>query len=219
MVTKKEENLEDKDKNKSNPDKATSDIVEESKSFEEETNSDVTNNDNDKENHENNEEELLDEISILKEEKIRVLAEMENLRKRSEKEKIESIKFGSINLARDILLPCDNLSRALESLSDEEKNNKKNQGLIKGLEMVQQEIISILEKNGIKKINALNEKFDHNLHQDMAEIESDKESGIVLKELQTGYTMHDRLLRPSMVVLSKKKEQNEDKNYKNDEDE
>ena len=163
--------------------------------------------------------QLEEDLKSIRDEKLRLLAEMENLRKRSEKEKIESIKFGSINLARDILLPCDNLSRALESLSDEEKNNKKNQGLIKGLEMVQQEIISILEKNGIKKINALNEKFDHNLHQAMAEIESDKESGIVLKELQTGYTMHDRLLRPSMVVLSKKKEQNEDKNYKNDEDE
>ena len=163
--------------------------------------------------------QLEEDLKGIRDEKLRLLAEMENLRKRSEKEKIESIKFGSINLARDILLPCDNLSRALESLSDEEKNNKKNQGLIKGLEMVQQEIISILEKNGIKKINALNEKFDHNLHQAMAEIESDKESGIVLKELQTGYTMHDRLLRPSMVVLSKKKEQNEDKNYKNDEDE
>tara|TARA_B100000686_G_C16764618_1_gene960946 strand:- start:14 stop:658 length:645 start_codon:yes stop_codon:yes gene_type:complete len=163
--------------------------------------------------------QLEEDLKSIRDEKLRLLAEMENLRKRFEKEKIESIKFGSINLARDILLPCDNLSRALESLSDEEKNNKKNQGLIKGLEMVQQEIISILEKNGIKKINALNEKFDHNLHQAMAEIESDKESGIVLKELQTGYTMHDRLLRPSMVVLSKKKEQNEDKNYKNDEDE
>ena len=163
--------------------------------------------------------QLEEDLKSIRDEKLRLLAEMENLRKRSEKEKIESIKFGSINLARDILLPCDNLSRALESLSDEEKNNKKNQGFIKGLEMVQQEIISILEKNGIKKINALNEKFDHNLHQAMAEIESDKESGIVLKELQTGYTMHDRLLRPSMVVLSKKKEQNEDKNYKNDEDE
>ena len=162
--------------------------------------------------------QLEEDLKSIRDEKLRLLAEMENLRKRSEKEKIESIKFGSINLARDILLPCDNLSRALESLSDEEKNNKKNQGLIKGLEMVQQEIISILEKNGIKKINALNEKFDHNLHQAMAEIESDKESGVVLKELQTGYTMHDRLLRPSMVVLSKKKEQNEDKNYKNDED-
>ena len=163
-------------------------------------------------------QQLEEDLESLRDEKLRVLAEMENLRKRSEREKIESIKFGSINLARDILLPCDNLSRALESLSDAEKNDKKNQGLIKGLEMVRQEIISILEKHGVKKINALNEKFDHNFHQAMAEIESDKDSGIILKELQTGYTMHDRLLRPSMVVLSKKKEQNNDKNNKNDDD-
>ena len=151
--------------------------------------------------------QLEEDLKSIRDEKLRLLAEMENLRKRSEKEKIESIKFGSINLARDILLPCDNLSRALESLSDEEKNNKKNQGLIKGLEMVQQEIISILEKNGIKKINALNEKFDHNYHQAMMEIDSDEhEPGTVIKELQAGYTMHERLLRPSMVGVSKKKE-------------
>jgi len=163
-------------------------------------------------------QKLEEDLENIKDEKLRLLAEMENLRKRSEREKIESIKFGSINFARDIILPCDNLSRALESLSDEEKNDKKNQGLITGLAMVQQEIISVLEKNGVKKINALNEKFDHNFHQAIAEIESDKESGIVLKELQPGYAIHDRLLRPSMVVVSKKKEQNKDNNDQNDDD-
>ena len=162
--------------------------------------------------------QLEEDLENVRDEKLRLLAEMENLRKRSEREKIESIKFGSINLARNILSPCDNLSRALESLTDEEKNDKKNQGLIKGLKMVHQEIISILEKNGVKKIKSLNEKFDHNFHQAIAEIDSDKESGIILEELQPGYTMHDRLLRPSMVVVSKKKYQNEDKKDQNDED-
>ena len=82
--------------------------------------------------------------------------------------------------------------------------------------MVHQEIITILEKNGVKKINALNEKFYHNLHQAMVEIESDEESGTILKELQVGYIMNDRLVRPSMVVVSKKKDPDKDeKNTKN----
>ena len=94
----------------------------------------------------------------------------------------------------------------MESLSPEEKNDEKNKGLINGLTMVHQEILTILEKNGVKKIEALDKKFDHNYHQAMMEIEtSDKENGIVIKELQAGYTMNDRLLRPSMVGVSKKK--------------
>ena len=137
---------------------------------------------------------LENELESIKEEKLRLLAEMENLRKRFEKEKIESIKFGSINLIRDFLSPCD----------------KKNKLLVNGISMVHQEIITILEKNGVKKINALNEKFDHNLHQAMVEIESDEESGTILKELQVGYIMNDRLVRPSMVVVSKKKDPNKD---------
>ena len=143
---------------------------------------------------------------------------MENLRKRLEKEKVESIKFGSINFVRDIISPYDNLSRALESLSEEEKGDKKNKGLINGLVMVQQEIMSILEKNGVKKIIALNKKFDHNFHQAMMEIECDEENGVVVKELQVGYTMHDRLIRPSMVAVSKRKEKNKDKKDQNNKD-
>ena len=159
---------------------------------------------------------LENELESIKEEKLRLLAEMENLRKRFEKEKIESIKFASINLIRDFLSPCDNLLRALDSLTDEEKTDKKNKLLVNGISMVHQEIITILEKNGVKKINALNEKFDHNLHQAMVEIESDEESGTILKELQVGYIMNDRLVRPSMVAVSKKKDPDKDeKNTKN----
>ena len=151
-------------------------------------------------------QELEMETINLKDDKLRILAEMENLRKRVEKERIESIKYGSSKLAKEILSPLDNLSRALESLSPEEKNDEKNKGLINGLTMVHQEILTILEKNGVKKIEALDKKFDHNYHQAMMEIEtSDKENGIVIKELQAGYTMNDRLLRPSMVGVSKKK--------------
>jgi len=151
-------------------------------------------------------DKLKDELSEAKDEKLRFLAEMENLRKRVDKEKIDSIRFGSINLAKDILSPCDNLIRAIDSLSEEEKQHKGNQGLINGIKMVHQELLTILEKNGVKRIIALDEKFDHNFHQAVMEVETDeKESGIIVQELQVGYTMHNRLLRPSMVGVSKKK--------------
>ena len=149
-------------------------------------------------------EKAIKELEVLRDEKLRLLAEMENLRKRSERDKSDSIKYGSANLARDILSPNDNLSRALNAIPREEKRNESINNLIDGLKMVQKEFVSILEKHGVKKIAALNSKFDHNLHQAMLEVESDKhEAGIVIQEIQSGYTMHDRLLRPSMVGVSK----------------
>ena len=155
------------------------------------------------------EEKLQEEIRSLKEDKIRVLAEMENLRKRFDREKIDSIKYGSVNFARDILSPGDNLERALSAINQEEDHPQSIRNLIEGLKMVQKELSSALEKNGISKINSINEKFDPNLHQAMMEIERDDiEEGIVVQEIQTGYMMHDRLLRPAMVGVSKKPQQN-----------
>tara|TARA_B100001540_G_C15715278_1_gene600489 strand:- start:379 stop:1050 length:672 start_codon:yes stop_codon:yes gene_type:complete len=151
------------------------------------------------------EDELKLEIEQLRDEKLRLLAEMENLRKRADKEKIDSIRYGSFHLARDILMPDDNLSRALEIISKEENISESVKNLIDGLNMVQKEFSTILEKHGVKKINALNEKFDHNFHQAMVEIENNEvDEGTVVEEMQSGYIMHDRLLRPSMVGVSKK---------------
>ena len=148
---------------------------------------------------------LKEEIKILKEEKIRVLAEMENLRKRFDREKIDSIKYGSVNFARDILSPGDNLERALSAINEEEEQPQSIKNLIEGLLMVKKELSTALEKNGITKIESLDKKFDPNLHQAMMEIENnDLEEGIVVQEIQTGYMMHDRLLRPAMVGVSKK---------------
>jgi molecular chaperone GrpE len=148
---------------------------------------------------------LREEIKTLKEEKIRVLAEMENLRKRFEREKIDSIKYGSVNFARDILSPGDNLERALSAINEEEEHPKSIKNLIEGLLMVKKELSTALEKNGITKIDSLNKKFDPNLHQAMMEIENnDLDEGVVVQEIQTGYMMHDRLLRPAMVGVSKK---------------
>ena len=154
---------------------------------------------------ETEEEKLKDEIKTLKEEKIRVLAEMENLRKRFDREKIDSIKYGSVNFARDILSPGDNLERALSAINKEEDHTKSIKNLIEGLLMVKKELSSVLEKNGVTKIDTSNKKFDPNLHQAMMEVEKDDiEEGVVVQEIQPGYMMHDRLLRPAMVGVSKK---------------
>ena len=153
-----------------------------------------------------------EEISKMRDEKLRLLAEMENIRKITQREKIESIKFGSANLARDILSPNDNLIRALENIPNDKNLTKPISNLIDGLKMVQKELTNILEKHDVKKIDALNKKFDHNFHQAMLEIETeDQDEGFVIKEIQPGYTMHDRLLRPAMVGVSKKTKKNKEK--------
>ena len=151
------------------------------------------------------EKELLEEIISLKEEKIRLLAEMENIRKRFERDKSESIRYGAINLARDFLSPGDNVERALSAFPQDEKHSQPIKNLIDGLKMVQKEFATILEKNGIKRIESLDAKFDPELHQAMMEVEDeDIDEGIVVQEIQAGYTMHERLLRPAMVGVSKK---------------
>ena len=198
MVEKKEEDNQQEEIKK--PDSQNIENKEEINDSEE--NSDIKETGED----ENIEEDNLEkEIETLKEEKIRLLAEMENLRKRFEREKVETIKFGSINLARDILSPGDNLERALDALPEDENHSESIKNLIDGLKMVLKEYKSALEKHGVKKIETLNQKFDHNFHQAMMEVENnDVEEGTVVQEVQSGYTMHDRLLRAAMVGVSKK---------------
>ena len=171
---------------------------------------------NNEEEEKSNEDILQEEVEHLRDEKLRLLAEMENLRKRYDRERLDSIRYGSINLARDILSPDDNLTRALEAIPQEEKDTLTINNLVDGLKMIQKEFSTILEKYGVKKIEALNKKFDHNYHQAVVEIENDEtEVGTVINEMQCGYTMHDKLLRPSMVGVSKKTEKN-DKNTEKD---
>ena len=171
-------------------------------------------NDTDVDNEKQNEleENLRDEIEQLRDEKLRLLADMENLRKRSDRDRVDSIRYGNINFARDILSLGDNLSRALDAIPKDAEKTETITNLINGLRMVQREFTSILEKHGIKKIEALNKRFDHNFHQAMMEIESEEvEEGIVIQEIQSGYNMHDRLLRPSMVGVAKKPNKDEKK--------
>ena len=196
IIENKDENLEESDLTKNDEPQVEADSTEEE-------------NEENAESEESEEERLQEEVRTLKEDKIRVLAEMENLRKRFDREKIDSIKYGSINFARDILSPGDNLERALSAINQEEDHPQSIKNLIEGLKMVQKEFSSALEKNGISKINSMNEKFDPNLHQAMMEVERDDlDEGIVVQEIQTGYMMHDRLLRPAMVGVSKKPKQN-----------
>ena len=213
MVEKKEEDNQQEEIKE--PDSENIENEEDNYDSQENTDSEETNKD------ENTEDDSLEkEIETLKEEKIRLLAEMENLRKRFEREKVETIKFGSINLARDILSPGDNLERALDALPEDENHPESIKNLIDGLKIVLKEYKSTLEKHGVKKIETLNKKFDHNFHQAMMEVENnDVEEGTVVQEVQSGYTMHDRLLRAAMVGVSKKTTtKTEDTKEENDND-
>ena len=172
---------------------------------EENIDKDLQNKDDSNNLEKNKEIELQEELEILKDEKLRLLAEMENLRKRFEKDKLYSIRYGSVNLARDILSTGDNLSRALESAKKEENKSESINKLIDGLNMIQKEFMNILNKHGVEKIDAMKNKFDHNFHQAVLEVETDEfDEGIVVQEIQSGFLMYDRLLRPSMVGVSKK---------------
>ena len=198
IIENKDENLEESNSTKNDEPQVEADSTEEK-------------------NEESEEERLQEEVRTLKEDKIRVLAEMENLRKRFDREKIDSIKYGSVNFARDILSPGDNLERALSAINQEEDHPQSIKNLIEGLKMVQKELSSALEKNGISKIISMNEKFDPNLHQAMMEVERDDiDEGIIVQEIQTGYMMHDRLLRPAMVGVSKKPQQNKTSDSQNE---
>ena len=156
-------------------------------------------------------EKLNEEITSLKDQRLRAIAELENFRKRAEKDQSDALKYGISNFAKEIINIRDNIERAQSSISDEAKNNEAIKSVIEGIDLIAQSVVSTFEKIGIKKIESLNEKFDHNLHQAMMEIENEElEPGTIVQELIPGYTLHDRLLRPAMVGVSKKSKKNED---------
>ena len=156
-------------------------------------------------------EKLNEEITDLKDQRLRAIAELENFRKRAEKDQSDALKYGISNFAKEIINIRDNIERAQSSISEEAKNNEAIKSVIEGIDLIAQSVVSTFEKIGIKKIESLNEKFDHNLHQAMMEIENDDlEPGTIVQELIPGYTLHDRLLRPAMVGVSKKTKKNDD---------
>jgi len=156
-------------------------------------------------------DKLNEEISSLKDQRLRAIAELENFRKRAEKDQSDALKYGISNFAKEIINISDNIERAQSSISEEAKNNETIKPVIEGIDLIAQSVVTTFEKIGIKKIESLNEKFDHNLHQAMMEIENDDlEPGTIVQELIPGYTLHDRLLRPAMVGVSKKPKKNDD---------
>ena len=155
-------------------------------------------------------QKLNEEIEGLKDQRLRAVAELENFRKRAEKEQSDALKYGISNFAKEIINIGDNIERAKSSISDDVKSNDSIKSVVEGLDLIAQSTLSTFEKIGIKKIESLNEKFDHNLHQAMMEIEkNDCEPGTIVQELIPGYTLHDRLLRPAMVGVSKKTQENQ----------
>ena len=152
---------------------------------------------------------------------LRTMAEMENQRRRFEKEKQEAFEFGGFNFAAESLLLIDNIDRAIVSFKNDEslKNNKDLNKIIDGIEIVKKDLVSIFKKNGIEAIECINKRFDPNFHQAMLELEDNtKEAGTVVQEIQKGYMMKNRLLRPSLVGVTKKREEKEEKSGKKTEE-
>ena len=165
------------------------------------------------------EESSEEKLKSVEEKLLRTLAEMENQRRRFEKERQEAFEFGGFNFAKESLAILDNLDRAVTSFKNDEKlkNNKDLDRIIDGIEVVKKDLVSIFKKNGIEPIDSINKKFDPNFHQAMFEVEDNtKETSTIVQEIQKGYMMKDRLLRPSLVGVTKKKEEETEKSTKDD---
>ena len=158
----------------------------------------------------NPEEKIID----LEEKIVRLYAEMENQRRRYEKEKEDAFEYGGFAFARETLNLLDNLDRSRISIENDGKlkNSDSIKKILEHLDIIKKDMISIFKKNNIKHIETLNKKLDPNFHQAMMEVEDDaKEPGTIVQEIQSGYMMKDRLLRPALVAVSKKLNKSEKK--------
>ncbi len=149
---------------------------------------------------------LAKEASDLKDRLLRTLAEMENLRRRTEREVADARVYGVTNFARDILAVADNMDRAMKALDDEirDKADAGVKALLDGVELTERELIKVMEKHGVKKIEPQGQKFDPNMHQAMFEMpDPSVPAGTVVQIMQPGYTIGERVLRPALVGVSK----------------
>ncbi len=194
-------------------------------SIETEKNEEILADENNQENEKESKEEIKEltpeeKIAELEDKVVRTFAEMENQRRRFEKEKNDAFEYGGYSFAKEALSLIDNLDRSKHVLESDDKL-KETEVLKKTLEhldIIKKDLISIFEKNNIKPIDSLNKKLDPNLHQAMMEIEDDtKEPGTIIQEIQKGFTIKDRLLRPSLVGVSKKITKKEEKTEENQE--
>lgn len=162
-------------------------------------------------NLENNSEDSLEnnlekKIEELNDKLLRSLAENQNLRKIHEKEREDLIKYSSSSFAREILNLADNLERAFGLFKDNPKFKADEfKDTMLGIELIEKELVNSFDKNGIKSFESVGKKFDPNFHQALNEVESEREDGTVINEIQKGYMLNDRLLRPALVSISKKK--------------
>ena len=153
---------------------------------------------------ESSEVQLEKKVAELNDKVLRLLAENQNIRKNHEREKEDILKYGSFNFASQILSLTDNLDRAFSIFKSNEKfKDKEFLEITNGIELIEKDLLITLEKNSITYVDCLNKKFDPNFHQALSEIESEKDPGTVIEEIQKGYMLHDRLLRPSLVNVAK----------------
>ena len=168
----------------------------------------------DKKEEENNKVLPEEKIKNLEDKLARTLAEMENQRRRFEKEREDAFEYGGFAFAKEALNLIDNLERAKQSLENDEtlKDKETLKKSVEHIEIIYNDVISIFKKNNIEAIKSIDQKLDPNLHQAMMEIEDDsKDPGTIIQEIQKGFLMKDRLLRPSLVGVSKKSTKSEDK--------
>ena len=205
-------------KDKSKIDNEDEKLVETEKVSDEDPN-DINDNELNEPDDGKNDINLENQIKDLKDQLMRTLADSENLRKRTIKEVEHAKKYSHITFVRDLVSSVDNLQRALESVPDDKSQLPEPvKNLIIGLDIVEKEIVTTFEKHNLKQICPLGEKFDYNFHQAMFEVPTnDSEPGIVVEVSQKGYLLHDRLVRPAMVGISKKIEDVENKEKKTDE--
>ncbi|MGD1956040.1 MAG: nucleotide exchange factor GrpE [Sphingomonadales bacterium] len=148
------------------------------------------------------------ELTDTKDRLMRAVAETENVRRRAEREKQDASQYAVTKFARDILSVADNMRRALEAIPEESRaDDSPLKGLVGGLDMTERELLTVFERHGIQMLDPTGEKFDHNFHQAMSEVETDSTApGHVVQVYQSGYVLNDRLLRPAMVVVAKAKQ-------------
>ena len=196
---------------------------EENQNSQSEDNNDIKENKDTVKTSENKDLKPEDKIKELEDKLARAYAEIENQRRRFEKEKDDAFDYGGFSLARETLNLVDNLERSKFALENDEKlkNSETLKKTVEHLNVIQKDMISILKKNNIEEINSIDQKLDPNLHQAMMEVEdNNKEPGTVVQEIQKGFMMKDRLLRPSLVAVSKKsgeKDENLKQNQKSEE--
>ena len=206
----------EKDQNQDNTDKASEKDKKNLNQDQKTENLETNNKEQDQEQEKTSEEKILE----LEDKLARSFAEMENQRRRFEKEKEDAFEYGGFSFAREALNLIDNLERSKQILLNDEtlKDTEALKKTLEHFDIINKDLISIFSKNKIKPIECLNKKLDPNFHQAMIEIEDDqKEPGTIVQEIQKGFTIKDRLLRPALVGVAKKSEKKEEKNEENKE--